>query len=320
MSTISGTIITNGGLTGTITIGGGSAPVLETATVKSTNVEQTIVPQEGVDGFNEIVVQAVESEDNLPAVMFGTETAPTIASPDAQHKTFIGLANVTAITLSDATAISNNAFKNMSKLENISAPDCLSIGANAFEKCRSLASVNFPAVTTIGNNAFYNAFDENESVALSFPSATTIGVQILQDSNAVSISLPAVTSLPDNALQWAHKLTSISLPECISLGNSALNGCGFSSITLPKVQTMGREQFNDNDYVRDIYLGYDGVVAVTKEEHEHDYRLFSGGLSAVTIHVPSSQLSAYQADVTWTAIVAESANDNTTVTFAGDYA
>lgn len=257
--------------------------------------------------------------DNLPAVMFGTETTPTIASPDAQHKTYKGLADVTAITLSDATAISNNAFKNMSNLESISAPDCLSIGENAFENCGSLTSVNFPAVTTIGNNAFKNAFDENESVALSFPSATTIGRQILQDSNAVSISLPAVTSLPDEALQFAHNLTSISLPECISLGNSALNGCGFSSITLPKVQTMGKEQFNDNDYVRDIYLGYDGVVAVTKDEYDNEYRLFGSGVSAVTIHVPSGQLSAYQADATWTAIVAESANDNITVTFVGDY-
>lgn len=296
-------------------------PVLQDKTVVLSGSEQEITADSGYDGLGTVTVPAAPV-DNLPAVMFGTETAPTIASPDAQHKTYKGLADVTAITLSDATAISNNAFKNMSNLENISAPDCLSIGANAFENCGSLTSVNFPAVTTIGNNAFYNAFKRDASVALSFPSATTIGRQILQDSKAVSISLPAVTSLPNEALQWAHNLTSISLPECISLGKSALQGCGFSSITLPKVQTMGKEQFNDNDYVRDVYLGYDGVVAVTKEEYDNDYRLFGWGLSGqtVTIHIPSGQLSAYQADATWTAIVAESANDNITVTFAGDYA
>lgn len=189
--------------------------------------------------------------DNLPAVLFGTNTTPTIASPDAQHKTYKGLADVTEITLSDATAINESAFENMSNLESISAPEVITVGNYAFRNCSSLETV--------------------------------------------------------------------SLPECITLGDGAFNKCGFTSINLPKVQTInGRNHFSDNSSLTDVYLGYNGVVTVDKGEY-YTYSMFSGDSTYINIHVPEGQLSAYQSDATWSAIVTESRDDRVLVTFVGDY-
>ena len=58
--TISGTITATGEMSGTVQITG--EPVLDSVTVKSTGVSQTIVPEQGVDGYNEITVSPLDME------------------------------------------------------------------------------------------------------------------------------------------------------------------------------------------------------------------------------------------------------------------
>ena len=280
--------------------------------------------------------------DNLPAVMFGLNTTPTIACPDSTHKTFVGMQNLTSITLTDATAIANSVFAYL-PLQSVSCPNVVTVDHGAFYHCFQLATLSLPSAQTIGENAFEGAFNEEENVSLtlpecltiesrafcnaglkslSFPKAQTIGEQILQDSKVTTLSLPAVVTLGEGALRFAHELINVSIPNCVSLGNEALNSCGFSSIRLPKVSTMGTKQFAGNEHIRDVYLGYNGVVAVTKGEFDREYGMFDyWGLEGqtITIHVPAEQLTAYQSDATWTEIVAEEAENSRTIVFVGDY-
>lgn len=315
---------------------------LQDKTVVLSDEQQVIEADAGYDGLDKVIVPGVPaSEDNLPAVMFGTNTTPTIASPDASHKTFKGMRDITSITLTDATSIGEYTFKGCSNLVTVSAPEVTSVGIEAFSNCNGLASVSLPKCVTLEGGAFSYAFTTSDDVSLTLPECLTvtqgafsnarlktlilpkavnIDSDIMVDSTVESITLSVATTLDDHALRWAHQLTTVNIPECVTLGEGAFEGCGFASINLPKVQTMGKEQFNDSDYLRDVYLGYNGVVAVTNP-HQDDYNMFGWGLQGetVTIHVPSAQLANYQSDGTWSAIVAEAAQNNITVAFAGDY-
>ena len=315
---------------------------LQDKTVVLSDEQQVVEADAGFDGLGEVIVPGVPaSEDNLPAVMFGTNTTPTIASPDASHKTFKGMRDITSVTLTDATTIGESAFRGCSNLVTVSAPEVTSVGMEAFNGCSKLASVSLPKCVTLEGNAFKDAFNISDDVSLTLPECLTvtggafygahlktlilpkainIDSNIIQDSTVESITLSVATTLDEGALRWAPNLTTVNIPECVTLGDGVFDGCGFSSINLPKVETMGREQFNSNGYLRDIYLGYNGVVAVNKGGF-NDYNMFGWDLhgETVTIHVPSGQLANYQNDATWTAIVSEAAQDNITVAFAGDY-
>lgn len=344
MSTISGTIITNGGLTGTITIGGGSEPVLETATVKSTNVEQTITPEEGVDGFNEIVVQAVESEDNLPAVMFGTETVVEMSAPDAEHKAYKGLADVTAITLTDATAINANAFADLAYLQSISAPEVLSVGNSAFSKCFRMTSISLPKCTSVGNNAFLS---NQLLTSLSLPACTSVGNSAFEGMSGLqSISLPECLSVGNYAFKYAFdenaQNTSLVLPKCTTVGSSIVSDCNaksieltvatslpeeclyqgkYTSVRLPAVQSIGKRCFDSGRNLTDVYFGYNGVVTLPTLEEWEEYNLFAWEVQTVTIHVPTAQLALdYASDSKWAKVVTETQSHGGSVVFVGDYA
>ena len=321
MSTISGTIITNGGLTGTITIGGGSAPVLETATVKSTNVEQIVTPEEGVDGFNEIVVQAVESEDTLNT-LFNTPAGATptpfeMSDDNAQHTCF-GFLNGLNITLdSGVKSVETNAFDRVLALKSIFGSGVETIKESAFSHTINLNSASFSSCKTIQKNAFDSCYNLN---TISFPAVETIGESAFWGSTFNNVDFPHCTTIGREALGEGGLLTC-NLPVCVTLGDRVLHNFKGTTLRLPAVQTMGRQQFRDCENLTDLYLGYDGVVTVTREEEWDDWEMFPDrGPMTINVHVPAGQLASYQANAIWQAIVTASARDNVTIVFVGDYA
>ena len=69
--------------------------------------------------------------------------------------------------------------------------------------------------------------------------------------------------------------------------------------------------------ITDLYFGYNGVISGMLMSG----RIFDGKSSGtVNIHVPSDQLANYQANSTWTGIIAAEANAGVTVNLVGDYA
>ena len=251
---------------------------------------------------------------NTPA---GQTPTPFTMSDDNENHTCYGFANGLAVTLgAGVKSFVNNAFKNdkavksivgqdieavgydcfnSSVVQSVSFPKCTSIGRGAFQSCMSLSFINFPLCQTVGENAFENCF-----------AITTI-------------DLPACVTVGRGAFV-SMDYTSINLPVCTTVGEGALRDFKGQVLRLPAVQSMGREQFRYCENMTDLYLGYDGVVTVTREFEWDNWNLFTDrGPKTINIHVPAGQLASYQADATWTAIVTASAQDNVTVTFVGDY-
>lgn len=304
---MTGTLTPNGTLTGEITAGGGGGG----------------------------------GTDNLPAVVFGTNTTPTINCPDAEHKTFKGLFALTEVTLPDATAIAASAFANFTALQKVTAPEVVTVGQQAFYKCTGLTEVSLPRCVTIGRKAFNEAFSNGAQVSLSLPECTTIseeafssaritallcpnvttvGSNIIRNTSITSISLPLVTALPNEALQNADRCATVNLPNCETIGENALSSMALTDIDLPKVRSIGKNVFDNNEGLHHVRFGYDGVVALPTLEEWEKYNLFAWRVGSVTIHVPAGQLANYQADTKWQKVVAEGTDHSYTVTFVGDYA
>lgn len=238
------------GLVGVINIvGGGSEPVLETATVKSTNVEQTIVPQEGVDGFDEIVVQAVTSEDVLDAMFNDATTTQELTMTDSNenHTCYGFLGGLDVILPNTITTIFDGAFYKNQMLKSLTANGVTTVGSNALAECTLLLNIDLPACTSIGSYCFQNSYIV-ESVHLG-------------DVSAIPESAFAyMSSLMDVYLGYAG-VTAIDFntsgnPFAGSGGNT-----GALSIHVPADQLAGYQA--DSDWASVIADSADSGITIT---------------------------------------------------------
>ena len=251
---------------------------------------------------------------NTPA---GQTPTPFEMNDDNADHTCYGFANGLAVTLgAGVKSFVSNAFKDDKAVKSIVGPDIETIGDECFSRS-NVNSVSFPKCTAIGVSAFYNCYSLS---SINFPLCQTVGENAFDTCMSITtIDLPACVTVGNGAF-GSMQYTSINLPVCTTIGESALRDFKGTTLRLPAVQSMGREQFRYCENMTDLYLGYNGVVTVTRKEEFFNWEMFPDrGPMTINVHVPAGQLSAYQADTTWQAIVTASASDNVTVTFVGDY-
>ena len=167
------------------------------------------------------------------------------------------------------TSVGDYAFRNCSSMTSIEIPNSVtSIGKNAFSDCSSLASIIIPnSVESIGYRAFYSC---SSLTSITVPnSVTSIGNSAFLDcSNLTVITIPnSVTSIEERVFSYCKSIESIVvesgnttydsrnncnaiietatntlisgcqntiIPNSVtSIGNSAFEGCKFTSITIP---------------------------------------------------------------------------------------
>ena len=321
MDELIGVISGGGSLAGAVT-----APekvtVQANKTITPTDSQQVVGPDTGYDAMAQVTVEAASGGEDTLNTLFNTPAGatptPFTMSDDNENHTCYGFTNGLAITLgAGIEAFVSYAFKDDKSVKSIAGQDIETIGDECFSSS-VVQSVSFQKCTAIGNRAF--KYCDNLS-SINFPLCQTVGEDAFDSCFRITaIDLPACATIGRGAFGGTN-YTSINLPVCTTIGEGALRDFKGQVLRLPSVQTIGREQFRYCENMTDLYLGYDGVVTVTREMEWDDWNMFPRrGPMTINVHVPAGQLASYQADTTWTAIVTASAQDNVTVTFVGDYA
>ncbi len=172
---------------------------------------------------------------------------------------------LTSIYYPNVEKIGNYAFYSCKYLTSIYIPNCKVIGDNtfrhcysiagdldlskveivdnyAFYRCSSLTSISLPLCKSVGENAFYSCININ-MISLDLPNCNYIGNNAFGSySTLTSISVPVCYQFA--GFNNCTNLTSVELPETLSLGKSALFGCtNLESISFSKCRYASQGAF-----------------------------------------------------------------------------
>ena len=167
------------------------------------------------------------------------------------------------------------------------------IGSGAFYGCRSLTSVNFPVATSIGTSAFLSC---SGLTTVNFPKATFIGSSAFYYCiSLTSVNFPAVTSIGNDVFRTCYNLTSVNFPAVTSIGETAFRGCySLTSVSFPAVASIGGFAFYDCNSLTTAIIGTDKSTVCTLGS-----TVFGNTHSSLSIYVPDSLVTAYQAARNW---------------------
>jgi hypothetical protein len=113
------------------------------------------------------------------------------------------------------TEIGDNAFANITSLENVSLPLIESIGQSAFNGCTVLENVSFPKIIEIGTSAFSGC---TKLTSVEIPLVEIINSWAFSLCTSLeSVSFPAVTEIGGGAFSQCNMLRSVTLPGSVTL-------------------------------------------------------------------------------------------------------
>ena len=252
------------------------------------------------------------------------------------ESTFQNCFSLASVTIpSSVTKIDGLAFRNCSNLASVTIPNSVTeICREAFCNCTSLASISIPnSVTTIERHAFA-ACDALTSVTIGngvkiieghafygCDAVTSVHISDLEslckisfgDSwsnplyyahhfilNGVEVKdlvIPnSVTSIGDYTFYRCSDLASITIPNSVTnIERYAFAYCsGVTSITIgSKVESIGSYAFNECQMLSNLYCYAENVPKTQSSAFRNI------NIGEVTLHVPATSISAYQATEPW---------------------
>lgn len=167
---------------------------------------------------------------------------------------------IESIDLPNCTELGVGAFDGCVSLTSISLPSCEVVGQAALEGT-GLTSISLPVCTNIGSIAFavwgdvptgisyiYAPLAENigpgafRNTALTsyvLPSTLSyINGSVFTNTAITSASFPMVRLVSDMAFGWCSSLSTVSLPECLSVNYAAFQFAGLTELNLPKLSCV----------------------------------------------------------------------------------
>lgn len=255
---ISGTLTVTGTINGTITIGGGSTPVLEEVTVRSNPDEQQIItPPEGVDGFSKITVR------KRPLTNKTIQPSTTEQTYSAWDEDSYGYKTVTvgAMNLQTKTVTPSSVQQVITPDAGWDGMSSVTVGAVNLQSKSVNPSIYFPRVVNPDTG-----FDGLSSVTVSkvelqSKSVTPSSVQqtIEPDSGYIGLSQVTVGASEDNLDKILNNSDSSVTPVSVTVNQTGSTCYGFFGkydLTITggnsNFNSIGRNAFTYQKYLRSI--------------------------------------------------------------------
>ena len=188
-----------------------------------------------------------------------------------EYSAFYNCTGITKITMPGTAAIGNNAFNNVTNVEEViltgegAMPDYNStyIYTPWYQSRNNIKSITIgEGITRIGNVAFHGC---TGLTSIEIPDGvTSIGNLAFQNcSGLTEIEIPdSVTSIGNYAFSQCTGLTSIEIPDGVtSIGEYAFRECtGLKKITMPGTITITYEMFYNVTNVEEVVLTGEGAM------------------------------------------------------------
>lgn len=227
------------------------------------------------------------------------------------------------ITLSSATSVVEQVFRQRANLTGVIGTSVLTIGTSSFEACNALTSISFPVLTTIGTAAFRNC---THLTSVNLPELTTINQYTFGGCTQLNnVTLPKLGIINNNSFEGCTGLTNASFPMATQINNSGLRNCRFSTIVFPrllKIDTYGLSNnanltavdFNaltqftgGSGFINDTSLTAvvirTGTMATLSAINHFNNTPFASNGTGGTLYVPSSLISQYEQATNWSTIL-----------------
>lgn len=340
MSTINGVISNSGGLTGTLTLGGGSANLQDNKNVSPALTEQVVLPDEGYDGLAKVTVEAVPLQDKT--VTLGS--SQQVISADTGY-TGLGEVTVPGVSLQDKTVTLSSvqqvitADSGYTGLGEVTVPASSGSVHNYMDEIlNNNPSDATPVAVSMADAGDHKCFGFSGGFSLTLPNTVTkVMDNAFADVRTLnSVTGQTVTEVQNSAFYGCSNLTAVSFNNLYSIGTYAFSYTGLTSITLNTlggngisegaflgcgsltyvklgtVQSLPDSCFEGCQQLTDLHLGWSGNPVSLGAN------VFNGVID-LTVHVRSAKLADYQADTDWQAAIAQAQQDGNSITLVGDY-
>lgn len=176
------------------------------------------------------------------------------------------------------------------------------VRGGAFNNCSSLTSISLPNAKEILGGCLSNTTKLKNFYV---PNVESIPSYMGQNSGLTNIELPSATTINANAFNGMKNLISAKFDIVEILESSTFYNCtSLQTVKLLKTKTIKSDAFKMCVKLKNIYLGYEGVVTL---ENVNAFNNTTG----VTIHVRSDYVDLYANATNWSGLAS--------VTFVGDY-
>lgn len=161
---------------------------------------------------------------------------------------------------------------------------------------RSLTTYTNDRVTTISIYTFYNFYN---LMTVSFPACKSIDENAFRGCTSLTtVNFPVCTSVGRYAFYMCQTLTAVNFPACISIASNAFGNCvKLTSVNFPACTDIGTNAFASCSNLVAIHLG---ASTVCNLRNSNAFSNTGIKITAGSIYVPASLVSAYKSATNWT--------------------